>query len=142
MIISQKKKIRVVLADSSVREIDSMIKTSFWSPEGNPLTATEFINSLFGEIPKFFKSEKDLIKIWSNPDTRKKLIELANILNVKVSEHKFKESDVYKADRVFITNSSAIILEANKLNGKPLNVNNNAIINNIKSEILKVINHE
>ena len=28
--------------------------------------------------------------------TRKKLIELANILNVKVSEHKFKESDVYK----------------------------------------------
>ena len=74
--------------------------------------------------------------------TRKKLIELATTLNIQVCEYKFKESDVYKADNVFITNSSAIILEANKLNGKPLNVKNNAIINNIKSEILKVINHE
>ncbi len=74
--------------------------------------------------------------------TRKKLIELANILNIKVCENKFKESDVFKADNVFITNSSAIILEANKLNGKKLKVSNNQILKNIKSEILKVINHE
>ncbi len=74
--------------------------------------------------------------------TRKKLIELANILNIKVCEEKFKESDVYKADNVFITNSSAIILEANKLNGKKLKVSNNQILRNIKSEILKVINNE
>ena len=84
-----KKKIRVVLADSSVREIDSMIKTSFWSPEGKPLTASEFINSLFGEIPKFFKSEKDLIKIWSNPDTRKRLIE--NLSDAGYSQENLKE---------------------------------------------------
>ena len=37
-------------------------------------------------------------------------------------EDKFKESDVYKADNVFITNSSAINLEANKLNGKKINL--------------------
>jgi len=74
--------------------------------------------------------------------TRKKLIELANILNIKVCEEKFKESDVYRADNVFLTNSSAIILEANKLNGKKLNVSNNQILKNIKSEILKIINHE
>jgi D-alanine transaminase len=74
--------------------------------------------------------------------TRKILIELANILNIKVREDKFKESDVYKADNVFITNSSSIILEANKLNGKKLKVSNNQILKNIKSEILKVINHE
>ena len=74
--------------------------------------------------------------------TRKKLIELANTLNIQVCEDKFKESDVYKADNVFITNSSAIILEANKLNGKKLKVSNNQILKNIKSEILKVINHE
>ena len=74
--------------------------------------------------------------------TRKKLIEIANVLNIKVSEEKFKVSDVYKADNVFITNSSAIILEANKLNGKKLKVSNNQILRNIKSEILKVIIHE
>ena len=70
------------------------------------------------------------------------MIELANTLNIKVLEEKFKESDVFKADNVFITNSSAIILEANKLNGKKLKVSNNQMLKNIKSEILKVINHE
>ena len=74
--------------------------------------------------------------------TRKKLIELANILNVKVSEQKFKEKDIFKADNVFITNSSAIILEANKLNGKKLRVSKNQILRNIKSELLKIINYE
>ena len=74
--------------------------------------------------------------------TRKKLIQLAKVLKVKIREQKFRENDVYEADNVFITNSSAIILEANKLNGKPLNVNKNEIMKNIKSEMLKVINHE
>ena len=74
--------------------------------------------------------------------TRKKLIELAKILNIKICEDKFKEIDVYKADNVFITNSSSIILEANKLNGKRLKASNNTILKNIKSEILKVINNE
>ena len=74
--------------------------------------------------------------------TRKKLIELANKLKIEVCEDKFKEIDIYKADSVFITNSSAIILEANKLNGKKLKVTNNKILRDIKSAMLKVINHE
>ncbi len=74
--------------------------------------------------------------------TRKKLIEVAKTLKIQVCEKKFKEFDVYNADSVFITNSSTIILEANKLNGKKLNVSKNQILKNIKSEILKVINHE
>tara|TARA_Y100000589_G_scaffold278945_1_gene274648 strand:+ start:2011 stop:2850 length:840 start_codon:yes stop_codon:yes gene_type:complete len=74
--------------------------------------------------------------------TRKKLIELAKTLNIQVCEDKFKEIDVYKADNVFITNSSSIILEANKLNGKKLKVKNNKILKNIKFEMLKVINNE
>ena len=74
--------------------------------------------------------------------TRKKLIELAKKLNVQVYEDKFKENDVYDADNVFITNSSTIILEANKLNGKKLKASNNKILKNIKSEMLKIINNE
>ena len=74
--------------------------------------------------------------------TRKKLIELAKTLNIQVCEDKFKESDVYKADNVFITNSSAIILEAYKLNGKNLNVTNSEVLKNIKSEMFKVINND
>ena len=30
---------------------------------------------LFGDIPKFFESEKQLIKIWGIPETREKLLE-------------------------------------------------------------------
>ena len=60
--------------------------------------------------------------------TRKKIIELAKKLNIVVKEHKFRESDIYKADNVFISNSSTIILEANKLNGKKLNAKGNCTL--------------
>lgn len=69
-----KKMIKVTLSDNKVREIDSMIKTSFWSPSGKPISATEFIEQLFGDLPTFFDNESELRKIWSMPSTRKKLL--------------------------------------------------------------------
>lgn len=66
--------IKVKLADNKVREIDSMMKTSFWSPTGKPISSVEFIKQLFGDLPNFFKSENELRKIWSLPSTRKKLL--------------------------------------------------------------------
>src|SRR5690606_16468034 len=56
-------------------EIDSMIKTSFWSPEGTPISAEQFIKALFGDLPSLIKNEEELRKIWSLPSTRKKLLE-------------------------------------------------------------------
>ena len=52
-----------------------MVKTTFWSPDGKPISSEEFVRKLFGDIPSFFKSEEELRKIWSLPDTRKKLLE-------------------------------------------------------------------
>ncbi len=66
--------IKVKLSDNKVREIDSMIKTSFWSPSGTPISSQEFIEQLFDDLPEFFKSEDELRKIWSLPSTRKKLL--------------------------------------------------------------------
>ena len=66
--------IKVKLSNSKVREIDSMVKTSFWSPSGMPISAQEFIEQLFGDIPDFFSNEDELRKIWSLPSTRKKLL--------------------------------------------------------------------
>jgi type I restriction enzyme R subunit len=66
--------IKVKLSDNKVREIDSMVKTSFWSPSGKPISSAEFIEQLFGDLPEFFKSESELRKIWSLPGTRKKLL--------------------------------------------------------------------
>jgi len=52
-----------------------MISTSFWSSDGKPISAEEFLNNLFGELPNLFKSEDELRTIWSNPLTRRTLLE-------------------------------------------------------------------
>lgn len=70
-----KRIIRVKLSDNKVREIDSTVKTSFWSPEGKPISALEFMQQLYGDLPSFFQSEEDLRRLWSLPNTRKKLLE-------------------------------------------------------------------
>jgi type I restriction enzyme R subunit len=69
------KKVKVKLRDGKEREIQHMISTSFWSSDGKPISAEEFLQSLYGKLPEFFKSEDDLRKIWSNPITRKTLLE-------------------------------------------------------------------
>lgn len=67
--------IKVKLSDGKVRQFQHMVSTSFWSPDGTPISAEEFLNSLFGALPALFKSEDELRTIWSKPDTRKKLLE-------------------------------------------------------------------
>jgi type I restriction enzyme, R subunit len=69
-----RKIIKVNLGKNKVLEFDSMVKTSFWSPSGTPMSATDFIKQLFGDLPSFFESEEALRKIWSLPSTRKKLL--------------------------------------------------------------------
>ena len=70
-----KKMVKVKLSQDVVREIDSTVSTSFWDPQGKPISAEQFMQTLFGDIPKFFESEEQLIKIWSIPETREKLLE-------------------------------------------------------------------
>ncbi len=70
-----KKKVKIKLKDGKEREIQHMIATSFWNADGKPISAEEFLNNLFGELPNFFKSEAELRAIWSNPITRKTLLE-------------------------------------------------------------------
>ena len=67
-------KIKIKFPDSKER-IFHQIATFFWSPDGKPMTATEFVERLFGEIPELFKNEDELRAIWSRPDTRKSLLE-------------------------------------------------------------------
>ncbi len=70
-----KKKIKIKLADGKERTIRHMSATSFWGVDGNPISAAEFLNNLFGDLPEFFKDEDELRAIWSQPDTRKALLE-------------------------------------------------------------------
>ncbi len=72
---NKRKRVKVKLKDGKEREIQSMISTSFWSADGKPISAEEFLNNLFGELPNLFKSEEELRTIWSNPMTRRTLLE-------------------------------------------------------------------
>ena len=74
-VCTKRKKIKIKLRDGKEREIQSMISTSFWSADGRPISAEDFLNNLFGELPKLFTSEEELRTIWSNPTTRKVLLE-------------------------------------------------------------------
>jgi type I restriction enzyme, R subunit len=69
------EKIKIKLADGKERTIQNMVATSFWSPDGRPMSAAQFVESLFGELPHFFKDEDELRRIWSRPDTRKALLQ-------------------------------------------------------------------
>lgn len=70
-----RRMVKVKLADGKVRQFQHMVSTSFWSPDGRPISAEEFLRSLFGALPELFKNEDELRTIWSKPDTRKKLLQ-------------------------------------------------------------------
>ena len=52
-----------------------MMCTSFWHPDGSLMSAAQFMELLFGNLPAFFRDEDELKTIWSAPDTRKRLLE-------------------------------------------------------------------
>ena len=71
----RKVKVKVKLADGKERAIQHMTMTSFWHPDGTPMSAQQFMEMLFGKLPDFFKDEDELRALWSAPDTRAKLME-------------------------------------------------------------------
>jgi type I restriction enzyme R subunit len=71
----RRQKVRVKLADGKERTIQHMMQTTFWHPDGTPMSAQQFMELLFGRLPDFFQSEAELRQLWSAPDTRAKLLQ-------------------------------------------------------------------
>ena len=95
-------KIFITLTDGKVRQIQHMKSVLFMGPNGDMLTAHQFVEQLFGELPRFFGNEDELRQIWSNPSTREKL--LADLHEAGYDDEKLdsmkdiidaKDSDVY-----------------------------------------------
>ncbi len=68
-------KLRIKLADGKERTFQHISATTFWSVDGKPVSAQQFIEALFGKLPELFRDEDELRKIWGEPETRRKLIE-------------------------------------------------------------------
>lgn len=69
------ERIEIRLADGKERQIQSMAVTSFWSPDGRPVSAAQFVEKLFGELPQLFKDEDELRRLWGAPDARRALLD-------------------------------------------------------------------
>ncbi len=69
------KKIQIKLSDGKTRQIKHISSVIYWSPDGKPITAREFVERMFEDLPQFFKNENELRTIWQVPDTREKLLE-------------------------------------------------------------------
>jgi type I restriction enzyme R subunit len=87
------KTIKVKLKDGKEREIQHMIATSFWSADGKPVSAQEFMESLFGKLPELFQSEAELRTLWSHPMTRRTLLE-------KLEEAGFSKDDLHTLQKL------------------------------------------
>ena len=66
--------IQISLSDGKTRQIKHISSVMYWNPEGKPITAREFMESMFDDLPRFFEDEDQLRTIWSDPDTRETLL--------------------------------------------------------------------
>tara|TARA_E500000318_G_scaffold61020_1_gene56618 strand:- start:421 stop:2763 length:2343 start_codon:yes stop_codon:yes gene_type:complete len=70
-----REKIVVKLSDGSVRKIKYITTTTYWSSEGKPISAKEFLERLFGDLKGIVADEDQLRAIWRDPDNREHFLE-------------------------------------------------------------------
>lgn len=94
-----KKKAKIKLADGKARAIQHMMVTTFWHPNGAPMSATQFLEMLFGKLPEFFKDEDELRALWSAPDTRARLLQ-------GLAEHGFGHQQMAEMQKIIDAENS------------------------------------
>lgn len=72
--VEPRQKIVVQLADGKARSIKFIAATTYWSSEGKPISAAEFLARLFGDLSKLITNEDQLRAAWSDPDNRAHLL--------------------------------------------------------------------
>lgn len=110
-----KPKIKIQLANGKEFEITHTVTSTFIGPDGRPMTVQEFLNCLYGEIPKLFKDEEELRKIWSSPITRKTLL-------LQLEEAGFGSDDLKNLQKIIDAEKSDLfdVLEFIAFSGKPI----------------------
>lgn len=73
-ICDKSERITIKLSDGKTRQIKHISSVMYWFGD-KPITAKEFVERLFSDLPQFFKDEDQLREIWSDPTTREQLLE-------------------------------------------------------------------
>jgi type I restriction enzyme, R subunit len=110
-----KQKIKIKLAEGKLIEIRPIQSTLFMDASGKTLTVHEFIKNLYGQLPKHFKDEGELQKIWSNPKTREKLLKT-------LAEEGYGTSELEELQKIVDAENSDLfdVLEYISFNIKPI----------------------
>lgn len=69
------EKLEIRMSDGRARRIKYIKSDMFWGADGKPVSAEEFLQAMFGQMPEFFSSLEDLKEQWSSPKTREELLE-------------------------------------------------------------------
>lgn len=72
---SPTEKIEIKLSNGKVRQIAYLSSTTYWGPNGKPISAQEFVDLLFGELSGLIPDEDRLRTVWSDPDTRQTFLD-------------------------------------------------------------------
>ena len=68
-----KERLEVRLADDRILKIVN-VETRYIDEHGKPVSATEFLQKLIGQLPELYQSEEQLRELRANPETREKLL--------------------------------------------------------------------
>lgn len=69
------ERLEIRLSDGRSRRIRYIKSDMFWGADGRPVSAEDFLNAMFGQMPEFYTSIDDLREQWSSPKTRENLLE-------------------------------------------------------------------
>lgn len=111
----KKPKIKVRLANGKEHTIEHNVATTFIGADGKPMTVQEFLNHLFGKLPDLFTSEDELRRIWSDPLTRKTLLD-------KLSEAGLGKDEFHTLQKIIDAEKSDLfdVLEFISYSAKPI----------------------
>lgn len=93
------EKIVVTLGPGRDLQVDYMVETTFWGPNGQQMSVAQFLKYLFGELPNFYANEDDLRRIWADPLTRIELL-------TRLDEHGFSRGDLHRIQELISATDS------------------------------------
>jgi type I restriction enzyme R subunit len=114
--------IEVKLTNGSSRVLHN-ITTTFYDADGNQVDVKEFLTTLFGKLPNFFKSEEKLREIWASPNTREKLLNELKTLGYGIGELKGLQQAI-QADNSDVFDVLSFIAFDNKPVSRKLRIQN------------------
>ena len=107
------------LADGKARTLEHMMMTTFYDQSGRPISSKEYLVQLAGDLPALFTSEEELRRLWSDPRTRKQLLETleekgygGHSLNEFAACVRAEKSDIYDVLAYVAYNTPVVTREA------------------------------